>query len=149
MLEDSLENNKYIVFSVDDQDLAIPLMSAREVVENFGIKPVAKTKNYFSGVTNIRGEVIGVIDLRKRFNREVYEGRSVLILFEFEGHTLAALVDKLIRVDELTSDEIDEAQGVKDFLDISYVRGVYNKNSKIITIVDIKEFLLKDSIKAA
>jgi purine-binding chemotaxis protein CheW len=149
MVESELDQNKYIVFQIGNKVLSIPLMSAREVVESGEIKPVSKSKKYFNGVTNIRGEVVGVIDLRKRFDVEGSSDRDVLIVFDFEDYTLGAKVDRLIRVDEVLPEEIHQAHGVKKYIENRYIEGIYQKGEELITIVDIKSFLKNDTIKAA
>ena len=148
MEKDSLENDKYIVFQIADNKFSIPLMSAKEVVECNGTQELPKAKEYFDGVTNIRGEVVAVIDIRKRFGLEV-QPSTVLIIFEFQDHTVGARVDKLIRVDQVNEDEIDPAEGVKSKVYKDYVNGIYKKGDEIITILDFKGLLHNDHVSAA
>ena len=149
MVESELDENKYIVFQLGDRTLSIPLMSAREVVECGEIKPVSKAKSYFNGVTNIRGEVVAVIDLRERFEIKGSQDRSILIIFEFGDYSIGAKVDRLIRVDEVLPEQIDKAHGVKNYLDQEYIHGIYQRNDEIITIVDFKLFLKHDEVSVA
>lgn len=149
MAESELSDNKHIVFQLGDQVLAIPLMSASEVIECGEVRPVARARKFFNGVTNLRGEVVGVIDLRQRFDLEAKEDRAVLIVFEFDDCTLAAKVDRLLRVDEIDPTEVDPAQGVKNYLDSRYITGIYQRNEQMITIIDIKAFLELDRVSAA
>ena len=145
MSNDSVDPNKYIVFQVGKYRLAIPLMSAREVVEKHEVSPVAKSKKYFNGVTNIRGEVIGVIDLREKLNipSEDYKtDKDVMILFDFEEHTLAAIVDCLVRVDQVEEADIDAGRGMKNgLIEDDYLVGIYHKDDELIKVVNIKDFL--------
>jgi len=149
MAESELSDNKHIVFQLGEQVLAIPLMSASEVLECGEVKPVARAKKFFTGVTNLRGEVVGVIDLRHRFDLPAHDERSVLIVFEFDDFTLAAKVDCLLRVDVIDPAEVDPVQGVKNYLDSRYVQGIYQRDDQMITIIDIKAFLEQDRVSAA
>lgn len=149
MAESELTENKYIVFQLGDQLLAVPLMSANEVMECGDVRPVSRSKQFFNGVTNIRGEVVGVIDLRQRFDLESAEGASVLMVFEFPDYTLAAKVDRLVRVDEVDDSEIDPVRGVKNYVDGCYVQGMYERDGEMITVIDIKAFLNDDRVIAA
>ena len=148
MENDSLENDKYIVFQIADNKFSIPLMSAMEVVECNEVQKLPKAKNYFDGVTNIRGEVVAVIDIRKRFGLNS-ENSNVLIMFEFNDHTLGARVDKLIRVDQVDDQDIDAANGVKSNMYKDYVKGIYKKDNEIVTIIDIKGLLVNEQISVA
>jgi len=61
----SIDN--FIVFRLEKELYATPLLSVKEIVEIQLIKPVPYTPSYYLGIMNLRGEVISVIDLKKKF----------------------------------------------------------------------------------
>lgn len=143
-----LDENKYIVFHVGEQLMALSMMTVREVIECPEIKPVPNSKEYFSGVCNVRGQVVAVLDLRNRLNLQPYSSQPILLIFELSNYVIAAKVDKLVRVDVIKPQDIDEAYAVQDFIDQNYVEGIYRLNNEVVTIIDIKKFLVSSKVAA-
>lgn len=69
-MNENESENKFLVFSVGEELYASPLLSIREVLEFQPPKPMPNMVHYFTGVINVRGAIVGVIDLRTKFGHE-------------------------------------------------------------------------------
>ena len=104
---------KYLLFHVGKEVFGAPLMGVREVVEPQKIKPIPNTVGHFLGVINIRGEIVGVVDMRIRFNQSTEDSDLMaMVIFESAVGPIAALVDKVDSVCVIEENEIDRHPNV-------------------------------------
>jgi purine-binding chemotaxis protein CheW len=136
--QNSASKQTYIVFSLNNGSYAAPLLSVREVVEFKEPKPIPQTQDFFLGVTNIRGEIVGVLDLSKRlagvFCSE--ERRSMLVV-HVDGCSLAVVVNSVIKVVDLSDEEIDKknpAQSTENSFE-----GIARVENELITILNLSQ----------
>src|ERR1700733_14388086 len=107
--EPALENSlfedrskyKYMLFHLGQEVYGTPLLQVREVIENRPSKAVPNSVAAFEGVINLRGEVIGVIDLRKMLKINPAQSLSILV-FESSQGLMGAIVDRCIAVAEIS-----------------------------------------------
>ncbi|MBP9837264.1 MAG: purine-binding chemotaxis protein CheW [Proteobacteria bacterium] len=136
------EATRYLIFKVCDEVYGTPLLGVREVVEFHQPKTIPNTTSYFAGVINIRGEIVGVIDLRKRFGYNVEENNGVaMIVFSTAEGTIAAIVDKVEAVIELQSNQIEARPNVKTKVRLDYLLGIGKHKDQLITLVDLNGVL--------
>lgn len=135
-------DNRYLVFRLGKELYATPLLRVREVVEPFEPKPIPNTPKYFSGVVDIRGEVVGVVDLRLRFGHGVEKiGTQALMVFATESGPMAALVDQVVSVITLTENEIEARGNLGAAQSIDSIIGIGKKDKKLITLIDLLNIL--------
>lgn len=137
-----MTEQRHVIFQVGETLLGVPLESVREALELGDVVPVPKSKDYFRGVSNIRGQIVGVIDLRKlmRLEGKNPTGRRLLV-FETPIGTLGAVVDKLVRVEVVDAQNVDTSSSVKVDGDAKFFRGFYRRQSEVIVLLDVP-FLL-------
>jgi purine-binding chemotaxis protein CheW len=140
----NLENNlfedrskfKYMLFQLGSEMYGTPILQVREVIENRSPKPVPNSKINFEGVINLRGEVIGVIDLRKILKVEPKQSLSILIFDTAQG-VMGAIVDKCIAVAEIPEKDIDESGGVGQREGGDYFLGIGKRETGMVTLIDL------------
>jgi purine-binding chemotaxis protein CheW len=139
------EEVKFLVFSLGDDEFALPIEAVDEVASvPEQITRVPKTPKFLEGVINLRGEVLPVVDQRRRFDmpaREGLEGRR-LVVVRSERHRAGLIVDSVSEVLGSSRDEIEPAPdltGEKTRL----VNGVINldRAGRIILLLDPAELL--------
>lgn len=142
------EGEKYLLFDIGGELFGSPLLGVREVVEKQKIKPIPNTINHFLGVINIRGEIVGVTDLRIRLNVDPSGvGTESMVVFECAVGPIAALVDRVIAVISISDDDIDKNLGVESQFSNEYLTGVAKHNEKLVTIVDLNRILGSETLK--
>lgn len=129
-------HSKFLIFTLGNEVYGTPLLSVREVIEYKIPKPVPNTDSSFEGVINLRGEVIGILDLRKIFNVEAPPA-ACLLVFESEMGVLAAAVDKVVSVTEIKDTNIDHKQSGGKKLDIEYLIGIGKIDQGLVTLIDL------------
>lgn len=132
---------RYLLFKVGEEVYGTPLLGVREVVEPQPCKKMPNTVNYFKGLINIRGEIVGVIDLRTRFNQsDDVEGKA-LIVFDTEAGAVGALVDQVDSVLAIAENVIEKNPNVGSVVPIEYVVGIAKLNEMLVSLIDLNKTL--------
>jgi purine-binding chemotaxis protein CheW len=135
---------QYLTFILDSKLFAFDVLKTREVLSLIPITPIPGTPAYMSGVLNLRGSVVPVIDLRKKFaiHESAFTENTSIIIVEASasGETVivGALVDavKGVRVFEQNQIEPPPKVGMKFNLDLIHAIGKTDKDFTLILNVD-------------
>ncbi len=141
------EEIKLLTFSLDNVFYGVDVHQVREVKNFEGATPVPYAPSYVKGVTNLRGEVIPVIDLRKRIGINVKkENEDTGIMMIVQGkHPIGVIVDSVIDVLTLQKKDIETSPEslVTDRED--GVIGIAKHNNDLIVLLDLIKILSNDS----
>lgn len=148
MSETQTELNRYLNFSLGKEDYAVPLLSVREVVAMPTLTPLPHTPPYFLGLMNLRGQVMTVIDLKKKLGIAAgSSNETTVIICDFDGSPAGYVVDSVNCV--LSASEADLApapvtQGPP------CVSGVFKTEKNLVLLLDLQKLLdSKDRTVAA
>lgn len=143
------DDARFLLFRIGGELYGTPLLGIREVVEPQEPKPIPNTVPFFSGVINLRGQVVGVLDLRKRFGCEASpHPRMALMVFATEAGPLGALVDEIECVARIPSSAIDSQAVIRSHIDADYLIGIGNQDGRLISLLDLNKLLGAEELKA-
>lgn len=137
---------QYVTFRLDDETYGINVMQIQEVLRYTEIAPVPGAPDYVLGIINLRGNVVTVIDTRKRFglsSSEVSDQTRIVVL-ELEGQVIGVLVDSVAEVVYLRQSEIESAPNVGNEESARFIQGVCNKNGELIILVEFEKMLSEE-----
>ena len=139
--------SRYILFQLGEELFGTQLLGVKEIVEPLSHKPIPNSKKHFMGMINLRGQILGVIDLRKRLGNEIKEEPSAFIVCETEdGTALAAAVDKVVAVGSIGADEIDQDPKITSEIPTRFLKGVGKYKEDLVIIIDLKELLMSEDL---
>ncbi len=139
--------DRYLLFTLGAELYATPLMGVREVVEMQTAKQIPHTVASFLGVINIRGEIVGVVDLRLRLGYPASERRdAAMMVFATPGGALAAVADGMEGVARIPEETIERKPKVDARLPLQYLIGVGRLKERLVTIVDLSQVLEGEEI---
>ncbi len=142
--------NKYLVFKIGAETYGSPLLTIREVLEYQAPKHMPNMVSFFSGVINVRGAIVGVVDLRKKLAVDDKVGpRTAMLLCDTEQGAIVAVVDRVESVQEFAAGEVELKPPVKPQVDASYLIGVAKASASLITLLDLHRLLTDEKFKAA
>src|SRR5208337_3480488 len=83
----SQELSQYVTFVIADENYGVPVLKVQEIIGMTPIVPVPNSEDFIKGVINLRGSVVPVVDMRKRFRLEEreYDMFTVIIIVEVKG----------------------------------------------------------------
>ena len=130
-----------VLFALDEQRFALALSSVERIVRVVDVTPLPSAPPIVLGIINVKGEVVPVYDLRRRFHlpeREI-DLADQLMIARTSRQTVALLVDSVSGVLEIAEEEIAPAE--KILPEIEYVRGVVKLQDGLVLIHDLEQFL--------
>jgi purine-binding chemotaxis protein CheW len=134
---------QYLTFHLNSVDYAVDVNIVETVVEYSGITSVPSPVEYMRGVMDLRGRVIPVIDLRKKFGMPEVEdvSRSSIIVFtvktgDTKSLTVGALVDTVSEVVTIEAGEVEAARSEGTALWERYVRGIVRLENHMLVIIE-------------
>jgi purine-binding chemotaxis protein CheW len=133
------ESTQFVVFRLDKEEYAFDISHVREIHALQEIAKVHRAPEYIEGVMNLRGKLITVIDLRKRFrlDAKAADESSRIVVVDSSDAPVGFLVDEVREVIRLPRESIEPipeyvAQGIES----EYVLGIAKQDSRLITLID-------------
>lgn len=137
---------RWVSFRLDNETYGINVMQVQEVLRMTDIAPVPGAPDYVIGIINLRGNVVTVIDTRRRFGLAPTEpdDSTRIVIIETEKLIVGILVDSVAEVMNLRASDIESAPNVGNEESSKYIQGVYSRDGDILILVDVNK-LLTDS----
>jgi purine-binding chemotaxis protein CheW len=134
---------QFVTFILMDEVYGINVMQVQEVLRVTEIAPVPGAPAYVLGIVNLRGNVVTVVDTRRRFGLPSVEvdDASRIIVIESDKQVIGILVDAVAEVVELREDEIDVAPNVGTEESSRYIQGVATQEGRLLILVDLNKLL--------
>lgn len=138
----SLESSQCVVFSLGDEWYGVDIFQVREIIRVPPVTKIPGAPYWAEGVINLRGGVIPVIDLRKRFGMEKGEESAErrIVVSELGNQTVGMVVDGVSEVLEVDEAEIDPPSEYVMTVDSQYITGIV-KREKLIILLDLEKVL--------
>jgi len=140
---------RWVTFELEDETYGINVADVREVLRFTEIAPVPGAQGYVIGIINLRGNVVTVIDTRKRFGlgpKEV-DDLSRIVIIEIDGQEMGILVDSVAEVVDLKMSDIEPAPNVGNEETSRYIMGVTSRSGELLIIVDLKKILSSEELQ--
>jgi purine-binding chemotaxis protein CheW len=135
-------------FRIGRETFGVPIHLVREIVRMMEITAVPDAPDYVEGVINLRGRIIPVIDLRKRFREaaSAADKRNRILVAELEGRLVGLVVDAASEVLKIAPGEIEPPPQLLQENDLSYVTGLGKRNGKLIILVDVEKLMSRGEL---
>jgi len=132
---------KFAVFKVGKEDFGVNINRVVEILKSQKIYFLPELPDFISGVINVRGEVIPLLDLRKRFGAETETGRCRIIVVRFDEEKIGLLVDEIDKIIPFNPEEISASPAMFKGLKTEYLTGLGKKEDRIIILLNIERLL--------
>lgn len=142
------EEVQLVTFTLGDEEFGIPIAQIQEIDRLSKITKVPKAASYVEGVTNLRGEVVPVVDTRKRFDLGVRaaDDHTRIIIVDLNGVKTGLIVDSVREVLSLSRADIAAPpETVQSGIEQQFVSGIgkVENGKRIIFLLNIEEVLPK------
>lgn len=131
------ESNKVIVFTIGNEEYAIPIDNVLSIEKVEGITPIPHLPNYVSGIIKVRGELIPALDTENiLYNRSTNLDETVrIVVLRTADMSLGILVNDAKEILDIPSEHVKQI-GLVAYQKTSYFTGVANLDGRLITIID-------------
>ena len=135
--------NQYLTFQLGDEIYAIDVSKVREILDLPQITKVPRTPEYMLGVINLRGSVVPVVNLSRKFEIACKEQTrdTCIIVIEVnvsgEQIVIGTQADSVQEVVDLSDDQIEPPPSIGTSLDVEFIQGMGKYNDQFLIILDI------------
>ncbi|ODS30778.1 MAG: purine binding chemotaxis protein [Candidatus Scalindua rubra] len=137
-----------IVFHLGDEEFGANIDQVREIIWRASVTPIPDSPDFIKGVTNVRGEIAVVIDLKKRFflrvKQEIEEKH--IIMTEQDKNLFGLMVDEVTEVLRIPKTDIKGTPEFVTRIDRIYINGVLTLENRLIMLLDLEKVLSEEEL---
>lgn len=143
----STRNEEQLVtMTVDDQLFGLPILSVQDIVETHKITQVPRTPSAISGIMNLRGRIVTVINLRRILGRSDDSNSRMGVTVEFKGDLYTILVDQIGEVRLLNRTDFEASPATLDPKLKQLCTGIYRLDGELLAVLDVNQILSAETI---
>lgn len=128
-----------VTFGLADEEFAVDILAVQEINRMMALTRVPQSPPEVEGVINLRGKIIPVIDLRKRFGLERVQQseQSRIVVVEVHGRVLGFIVDRVSEVLRISSKIVEPAPQMVCSVDSDFIAGVGKLQDRLLILLDL------------
>ncbi|MGH9760083.1 MAG: chemotaxis protein CheW [Blastocatellia bacterium] len=136
-------------FRIGRETFGLPISLVREIVRVPEITSVPNAPDYVEGVINLRGRIIPVVDLRKRFGEKVIEAsnKNRIVVAEVENRLIGLMVNSASEVLRLPPSDIEAPHSVFQDGELNFITGVGKLNGRLVILLDLNRVLQRGELR--
>ncbi|MCS3408146.1 chemotaxis protein CheW [Serratia sp. AKBS12] len=139
---------EFLIFTLGNEEYGIDILKVQEIRGYDQVTRIANTPAFIKGVTNLRGVIVPIIDLRVKFAQQgvSYDENTVVIVLNFGQRVVGIVVDGVSDVLSLTAEQIRPAPEFAVTLATEYLTGLGALGERMLILVDIEKLLSSEEM---
>lgn len=136
-------------FRIGRETFGLPISIVREIVRVPEITSVPNAPDYIEGVINLRGRIIPIVDLRKRFGDKTFEAskKNRIVVVEMESRVIGLIVHSASEVLRIPPSEVEAPHNVFQEGELNYITGVGKLNGRLVILLDLSRILQRGELR--
>jgi purine-binding chemotaxis protein CheW len=134
---------QYVVFDLGGEHYGVDIAAVEGIIKLQGITSVPHAPAFIEGVTNLRGKVLPVVDLRRRFNLPAgaTSKETRIVVVEMNGATVGMIVDGVSEVLQVPDEAVEPPSPIVMTIDSAFIRGIAKVHERLIILLDLSQVL--------
>jgi len=134
---------QYLVFELGEEHYAIDILKVQEIRDYENVTRLANAPAFIKGVSNLRGVIVPIVDLRIRFDLEnaTYDEQTVVVVVNVAERVIGVVVDRVSDVQTLAPDQVKPPPEFGISLPLHYIEGLGNVDGRMLILVDIEKLI--------
>ncbi|MGG7856111.1 chemotaxis protein CheW [Klebsiella aerogenes] len=139
---------EFLIFTLGNEEYGIDILKVQEIRGYDQVTRIANTPDFIKGVTNLRGVIVPIIDLRVKFAQQgvSYDENTVVIVLNFGQRVVGIVVDGVSDVLSITAEQIRPAPEFAVTLATEYLTGLGALGERMLILVDIEKLLSSEEM---
>lgn len=148
MTKQATQVRQFLMFSLGNEDYGIDILRVQEIRGYGQVTRIANTPDFIKGVTNLRGAIVPILDLRIKFavSEATYTEHTVVIIVNIGARQVGIVVDSVLGVTSLAQEEIAPPPEFSTALPLEYLIGLGNAERGMLVLVDIEKLLTSEEL---
>ncbi len=139
------ETIQLVNFRLRDENFGVDISAVREIIRVADITHIPQAPSFIYGVTNLRGQVIAVIDLARQFGlapQQDLPETARIVVIEIKGQTVGMLVDEVPEVLKIADENIEPTpEVIQTEVRTDYIKGVGKLDNRLVILLDLEKLL--------
>lgn len=138
-----------VTFSISEEEFGVNILKVQEIIRTMEITKVPRAPEFVEGVINLRGKVIPIIDLRRRFNLapKPHDKNTRIIVIEINNIIVGFVVDAVSEVLRIPASTVEPPPPVVAGVDSDYVSGVGKLQERLLIMLDLDKLLSSEDME--
>lgn len=144
------ELNQLVSFSLDDEEFGIEVLKVREIIRMTAITHMPNTPHYVEGIINLRGRVIPIISMRRKFGLPEMESNNQtrIIVVDVGGALTGFVVDAVSEVIRISDSEVQPPPPVvSGGIDQECITGVINRPDRLLVLLSLDKIFSQEETR--
>jgi purine-binding chemotaxis protein CheW len=144
------DDEQLVIFTLEGESYGVAIGDVNTIIRPPEVTFVPHAPSYIRGVINLRGFIVPVVNLRRRFGLPEGEATKAtrVVVVEFEGMLIGMEVDAVSETLHLTADAIEPLSPIVASVDAEYLRGVGKLGDRLIILLDLPRVLRHEEAAA-
>lgn len=132
-----------VAFRLGKEEYAVDILHVQEIVRLLSITRVPRSAKHIEGVVNLRGNIVPIINLHKRFSIESAgeEEDKRIVVFQFDDFKAGIIVDEVSEVLALNSNDIEETDKVYSSMSSDFIKGIARVDNRLFLLLDLQKII--------
>ena len=132
-----------VTFSIGEEEFGVDILKVQEIIRMMEITKVPRAPEFVEGVINLRGKVIPIIDLRRRFGllARGHDKNTRIIVIEINAMIVGFVVDSVSEVLRIPSSTVEPPPPVVSGMESEYISGVGKLEDRLLILLDLDRLL--------
>ncbi|HIV66885.1 MAG TPA: chemotaxis protein CheW [Candidatus Mailhella excrementigallinarum] len=137
-----------VTFSIDEEEFGVNILKVQEIIRIMEITRVPRSPEFVEGVINLRGRVIPIVDLRRRFGLAAiaHDKDTRIIVIELNSLVVGFIVDAVSEVLRIPADTVEPTPPVAAGVDSEYISGVGKLQDRLLILLDLDKLLTAEDL---
>ena len=137
-----------VTFSIDEEEFGVNILKVQEIIRIMEITRVPRSPEFVEGVVNLRGRVIPIVDLRRRFGLAAiaHDKDTRIIVIELNSLVVGFIVDAVSEVLRIPADTVEPTPPVAAGVDSEYISGVGKLQDRLLILLDLDKLLTAEDL---
>ncbi len=139
-----------VVFKLGTDEYCVPVFQAREIQTYSTPTRIPNTPSFVEGIINLRGQIIPILDLKKRFSSGITEVNSNtrIIIIDMDEEVIGILVDSVSEVLKIPTSRFEPPPtAVKTSINNNYISGIGKIDNRLLILIDLGKVLNDDELQ--
>lgn len=133
-----------VTFKLGHELYGVNIMEVKEIVKLQNVRLIPNAPLYVEGIINLRGEIIPIIDLHKRFRIQKLPGgtnelEAGFIILNIENYKIGIMIDKVVKVVSYSKDDIKEPPQMVSGIGTEYIEGVIREGDVYLIMLNTRK----------
>lgn len=139
-----------VTFKIGEEEFGVDILKVQEIIRMMPITKVPNAPDFVEGVINLRGKVIPVIDMRRRFGMAgtAHDSQTRIEVMDLQGQIVGFVVDAVCEVLRIKESTIEPPPPVVAGIGSEYMRGVGKLEDRLLILLDLDKLLSENELNS-